>query len=82
MKCTTGASAALYQIRKQIRSCHDRIREKIKRLYKKPELNKYLQDAIITVRGDRYVIPVKAENKGRVGGIVHDQSSSGATLFL
>lgn len=76
-----GASNALYQIRRQIRSCHERIREKLNSYIKKPELNKYLQDAIITMRGDRYVLPVKAENKGRVSGIVHDSPPAGAHAF-
>ncbi|TDT61035.1 endonuclease MutS2 [Fonticella tunisiensis] len=74
------ASEKLYSIRRAIRDKNSRIREKLQSMLS--TYSKYLQDPIITIRGDRYVIPVKAEHKGNVPGLVHDQSSSGSTLFI
>lgn len=76
------ASSELFNIRRHLRGAQERIKERLNQMIRSADLQKYLQDAIITVRNDRYVIPVKAENRGNVPGIVHDQSSSGATLFI
>lgn len=76
------ASAELYAIRKRIKAINADIKQKLQSYTKSGEHSKYLQDSIVTLRGDRYVIPVKAEYKGFVQGIVHDQSSTGATLFI
>ncbi|PWM70895.1 MAG: endonuclease MutS2 [Bacillota bacterium] len=75
-----SASFKLAAIRKQIRTINARIRDKLNSYIR--GANKYLQDNIITVRGDRYVIPVRAEFRGSVKGFVHDQSASGATVFI
>ncbi|MDD3212914.1 MAG: endonuclease MutS2 [Eubacteriales bacterium] len=76
------ASAELSQIRRKIRSANERMREKLNQMIHSQSFSKYLQDSIITLRGDRYCIPVKAEYRANVPGLVHDQSSSGATLFV
>lgn len=74
------ASGTLYGIRRSLKEKNSSVREKINSIVR---LNsKYLQDSLYTMRGDRYVIPVKAEYKGAVPGLVHDQSSTGATLFI
>ena len=75
------ASAALYSIRSRIKSLNERIRSKLSE-YVTGETAKYLQDGIVTMRGDRYVIPVKAEYRSRVKGLVHDRSQTGATFFV
>ena len=77
-----GASDKLRTIRQQLRSSESRIREKLENIIRSSSAQKTLSDAIITIRNDRYVIPVKQEYRGTYGGIVHDQSSSGATLFI
>ncbi len=77
-----NASPALYRIRRNIRNCHARIRDKLGALVRGAEANKYLQDNIITMRNDRYVLPVRSEFRGQVPGLIHDQSGSGATLFV
>lgn len=74
------ASEALYNIRRSLKEKNSSIREKINSIVRSN--SKYLQDSIYTMRGDRYVIPVKSEYKGAVPGLVHDQSSTGATLFI
>lgn len=74
------ASSALAAIRRKIRSAEGRIKEILHNIIAKN--SKYLQDPIITMRSDRYVVPVKAEHKGSVRGIVHDTSASGITLFI
>nr|BBH90752.1 endonuclease MutS2 [Thermosporothrix sp. COM3] len=74
------ASPALRRIRFDIRGANQRLQDRLRNLVS--EYSNVLQEPIITIRNDRYVIPVKAENKGHVRGIVHDQSSSGATVFI
>ena len=74
------ASATLYNIRRSLKEKNSSVREKINSIVRSN--SKYLQDAIYTMRGERYVLPVKAEYKGAVPGLVHDQSSTGATLFI
>ena len=76
------ASPALARIRRDLRLAHARLLEHLNRLLSGPDTAQYLQEAIITQRNGRYVIPVKAEFKGRIPGLVHDQSGSGATLFV
>ncbi len=75
------ASPALRHIRRGIMLTNDRIHDQLGRMLN-GSMRSYLQDAVVTMRGDRYCIPVKAEYKSQISGIVHDQSSSGSTLFI
>ena len=77
----SDASPALKHIRRGIMLTNDRIHEQLNRMIN-GSLRTYLQDAVVTMRGDRYCIPVRSEHKSQVSGIVHDQSSSGSTLFI
>ncbi len=77
-----SASPRLMQIRNSLRIAHDRLHTKLQSLITSSQAAPYLQEALITMRNGRYVIPIKAEHRGRIKGIVHDQSSSGATLFI
>lgn len=74
------ASTTLSNIRRSLKDKNASIKDKVNSLIRSN--SKYLQDNLYTIRGDRYVIPVKAEHKGSVPGLVHDQSSTGATLFI
>ena len=78
---TDEASPLLKSLRQQISVTESTIREKLAD-YTRGKAAKYLSNAVVTIRNDRYVIPVKAEYRGQFGGVVHDQSSSGATLFV
>lgn len=77
-----NATNELRQIRIRIRKLNDNVRSKLQLFITSPQYSKYLQDSIITMRGDRYVIPVKSDCKGTIPGLVHDQSASGSTLFV
>ena len=77
-----AASSELADIRRLIRAASARVREALQKIISSPSYAKALQDPIITTRSDRYVVPVKAEFKNAVPGLVHDVSSSGATLFI
>lgn len=77
-----SASEKLRSLRTQIRSLEGRVREKLENIIRSSSAQKMLSDAIITIRNDRFVIPVKQEYRSHFGGMVHDQSSSGQTLFI
>ncbi|MBC1592654.1 endonuclease MutS2 [Listeria seeligeri] len=81
-KVLDTASESLSSIRRTLRRTEDRVREKLESYLRDRNASKMLSDAVITIRNDRYVIPVKQEYKGHYGGIVHDQSASGQTLFI
>ncbi|MBQ8073107.1 MAG: endonuclease MutS2 [Clostridia bacterium] len=76
------ASSELMNIRRHLRGAQDRIKERLNQMIRSSAMQKYLQESIITVRNDRYVLPVRAEYRAQVPGLVHDQSTSGATLFI
>ncbi len=76
------ASPALADIRRHIRAANSRIREKLNAMAHGAGYSKYLMESIVTVRNGRFVLPVKAEHRANVPGLVHDQSASGATLFI
>ena len=77
-----SASSTLRSIRQQLRIQVSRVREKLESYTRGANAAKMLSDSIITIRNDRYVIPVKSEYRSHYGGIIHDQSSSGQTLFI
>ncbi len=77
-----SASAELAAIRKRLRTAQDRVRERLNAMLRSKSMAGVIGEAIVTMRAGRYVIPIRAEAKGRVKGIVHDQSASGATLFV
>jgi DNA mismatch repair protein MutS2 len=77
-----SASDTLRALRQQLRSNESRVRERLESMIRSSNAQKMLSDTIITIRNDRYVIPVKQEYRGHYGGIIHDQSSSGQTLFI
>lgn len=77
-----SASPELYQIRRKKKSLAAKVRDTLQEMITSPKYQKALQEPIITMRGDRYVLPVRAEAKNEIKGIVHDYSASGATLFV
>ena len=76
------ASDNLYDIRKQIRQAEGAVRDKLDKIIRSQTTQKYLQEALVSSRGGRFVVPVKSEFKSEIGGVIHDVSSSGATLFV
>lgn len=77
-----SASSELANIRRKIRAAGARVRDCLQKIISSPPYAKVLQEPIITMRSDRFVVPVKAECKGAIPGLVHDISASGATLFI
>lgn len=77
-----SASPKLAIIRRDMKIAFDRLQTKLNRLLATPTKSQYLQENLITTRNGRYVVPIKADHKGKIPGIVHDSSSSGATLFI
>lgn len=77
-----NASVKLASIRRKIRSASLKVREHLDKMIHSQYYQKYLQDPIVTIRGGRYVVPVKAEFRSEINGLVHDTSASGATIFV
>ncbi|MBR5502192.1 MAG: endonuclease MutS2, partial [Oscillospiraceae bacterium] len=76
------ASSTLADIRRRITRAESSIRDKLDGIIRSASTAKYLQEAIVTMRGGRFVVPVKLENRGAIKGLVHDVSSSGNTVFI
>ncbi|QDR80878.1 endonuclease MutS2 [Sporomusa termitida] len=76
------ASSELLKLRREIKQAQGRVKERLDSILRSGEYQKFFQDALVTMRGDRYVIPIKQEFRSNFPGIVHDQSASGATLFI
>ena len=76
------ASPTLYDIRRKIASAQNRVRDRLEKIIKSPSHQKNLQDAIVTIRDGRFVVPVKQEMRSALPGLVHDTSSSGQTVFV
>jgi DNA mismatch repair protein MutS2 len=76
------ASVELTRIRHEMRAAESRVREKLEQMIRSSTMQKMLQEVLITIRNERFVLPVKADYRAAVNGIVHDQSASGATLFI
>ena len=77
-----NASPALYDIRRKIRAASSKIRDRLDKMIRSSQYQKALREAIVTMRNGRYVVPVKIEHRGEISGLVHDTSSSGATVFI
>lgn len=77
-----SASNTLFEIRRKIRAMENSIRDKLDNIIKNSTTNKFLQDAVVSLRNGRFVVPVKAEYRGEVGGVIHDVSSTGSTVFV
>ncbi|NTV90754.1 MAG: endonuclease MutS2 [Clostridiales bacterium] len=77
-----AASSTLANLRRQIKERQNSIKERLNEMLRSQKYQKFMQDAIVTMRGDRYVIPVKQEYRNEVQGLVHDSSASGATIFI
>ena len=76
------ASNTLFEVRRKIHATENSIRDKLDAIIKNSTTNKFLQDAVVSIRNGRFVVPVRAEYRGEVGGVIHDVSSSGATVFV
>ena len=76
------ASNTLFEVRRKIQATENSIRDKLDAIIKNSTTNKFLQDAVVSIRNGRFVVPVRAEYRGEVGGVIHDVSSSGATVFV
>ena len=76
------ASNTLFELRRKIQATENSIRDKLDSIIKNSTTNKFLQDAVVSLRNGRFVVPVKAEYRGEVGGVIHDVSSTGATVFV
>ncbi len=77
-----NASPLLADIRRKMRAAAARVREQLDKLVRSPQYQKFLQDPIVTIRNGRFVVPVKAENRAEIPGLVHDTSASGSTVFV
>ena len=77
-----SASIRLGTIRRDMRIVHERLLTKLQRMVTDPNISRYLQDNLVTQRDGRYVIPLRADHKGKIKAVIHDQSSSGATIFV
>jgi DNA mismatch repair protein MutS2 len=82
LEVKSTASDELRSIRQKLVSGRQRIQETLQQMLRSTRIQKMLQESLITIRNDRYVIPIKAEYRGALAGIVHDQSASGATLYV
>ncbi len=77
-----SASPGLARVRREIRTTQERLRSRLEEMVRSPRWARMLQDPIVTVRGDRYVVPVKQAYASQFPGVVHDQSATGATVFM